>query len=148
MGHRNWILIVDAAYPLQSKAGIKTISTGTSQLQVVEKALGVINNAEHVFPEIFLDKELDYINDNAVKGIEVYKSELERLLKDKVVYKELHEELIAKIDESAETFNVLVLKTNLTIPYTSVFIRLNCGYWDGEAEKKLRNRIGDLENRP
>jgi hypothetical protein len=33
---------------------------------------------------------------------------------------------------------VLVLKTRLTIPYTSVFIRLECGYWSADAEKRLR----------
>ena len=27
MGHRNWILIVDSAYPLQSSPGVETIET-------------------------------------------------------------------------------------------------------------------------
>ena len=36
-GHRNWILIVDAAYPFQSKPAIKTIATGEKQLDVVRR---------------------------------------------------------------------------------------------------------------
>jgi len=32
----------------------------------------------------------------------------------------------------------LLLKTKLTLPYTSVFFRLDCGYWTDEAETQLR----------
>jgi hypothetical protein len=50
-----------------------------------------------------------------------------------------HEEIISRLDEDSRMFNVLLLKTNLTIPYTSVFIQLDCGYWDAEKEKRLRD---------
>ena len=53
-----------------------------------------------------------------------------------------HEEIISKLDEAGQKFHVLVLKTRMTIPYTSVFIRLDCGYWTGEQEKRLRTRMG------
>jgi hypothetical protein len=52
-----------------------------------------------------------------------------------------HEELIAKLDEAAKTFRVFVLKTNLTLPYTSVFLELDCGYWDSRAEAELRKSM-------
>jgi hypothetical protein len=35
LGHRNWILVVDSAYPLQISPGIETIETDASQLDVV-----------------------------------------------------------------------------------------------------------------
>jgi hypothetical protein len=34
-----------------------------------------------------------------------------------------------------------VLKTNATIPYSSIFIRLNCKYWSDDAEQRLRARM-------
>ena len=46
------------------------------------------------------------------------------------------------IDEAGKTFQVLVFKTNMTIPYTSVFIRLDCKYWTDEQEKRLREKMG------
>jgi hypothetical protein len=52
-----------------------------------------------------------------------------------------HEELIGKLDEAAKTFRVLILKTNLTLPYTSVFLELDCGYWDAGSEERLRQAI-------
>ncbi len=140
-GHRNWILVVDAAYPMQSKPAIKTISTGEKQLDAVKEVLAAIEKAPHVYPEVFLDKEIDFVPEQECNGINAYRKELDKLLKGKSLSKELHEELIAKIDEAALTFNILVLKTELTIPYTSVFFRLDCGYWNGEQEKKLRKSI-------
>jgi hypothetical protein len=38
-------------------------------------------------------------------------------------------------------FSILIIKSTMTIPYTSVFIELDCGYWDGEREATLRAAI-------
>ena len=138
LGHRNWILVVDAAYPLQSNPAIKTLVTGEDQLEVVKEVLDAVEKASHVYSEIYLDKELDYVPEGEAAGIEAYRDNLYKLIKGRNTTKVLHEELIADIDGAAKLFNVLVLKTNLTIPYTSVFIRLDCGYWGVNQEEKLR----------
>ena len=52
-----------------------------------------------------------------------------------------HEEIISKLDDAGKMFHILVLKTTMTIPYTSVFIRLDCGYWTDDAEKRLREAM-------
>ena len=142
MGHRNWILIVDAAYPLQSKPAIKTIYTGEDQLKVVREVLNDIDEAPHVFPEVFLDREIDFVTESEAGGIGAYKKGLWDILENKTVIKSRHEEMIKKVDEAAQTFNILVLKTTMTIPYTSVFLRLNCGYWTPGQESKLRQKMG------
>jgi len=45
------------------------------------------------------------------------------------------------IDDAGKTFRVLFIKTNTTIPYTSVFLRLDCGYMTDEIESKIRDAI-------
>jgi hypothetical protein len=50
MGHRNWIMIVDSAYPLQSSAGVETLETNTDQVEVIRKVLGAIDSSIHVRP--------------------------------------------------------------------------------------------------
>jgi hypothetical protein len=35
----------------------------------------------------------------------------------------------------------LIVKTDMTIPYTSVFFELDCGYWNAEAEQRLRQAM-------
>ncbi|MHC4723698.1 MAG: RbsD/FucU domain-containing protein [Planctomycetota bacterium] len=39
MGHRNWIVVADSAYPAQNRAGIETIVAGSTQLEAVKKVL-------------------------------------------------------------------------------------------------------------
>jgi hypothetical protein len=56
-----------------------------------------------------------------------------------------HEQLIAKVNEAASAFQVVIVKTNTTLPYTSVFLELDCAYWDDEREALLRAAMGRLE---
>ena len=49
--------------------------------------------------------------------------------------------IIERLDEAARTFDVLIVKTDMALPYTSVFLELDCGYWSGESESALRERM-------
>ncbi|SHI48060.1 RbsD / FucU transport protein family protein [Tangfeifania diversioriginum] len=142
-GHRNWILVVDAAYPLQSNPAVKTVVTGADHLEVIAEVLAAAEKAPHVTPEIYLDTEIDYVPGEEAPGMERFRSQLQQMLRDKKVEKVLHEKMIAQIDEAAELYQVLVLKTNFLIPYSSVFINLNCGYWTTEQEEKMRELMPD-----
>jgi hypothetical protein len=142
MGHRNWIVIADSAYPLQSGPGIETIATGEEQAKVVKAVLAALGKSRHVRPVILLDAELPYVAERDAPGITSYREELKTLLKGHNITSLPHEDVIARLDQSARLFRVLILKTNLTLPYTSVFIQLDCGYWGPEAERRLRSAMG------
>ena len=141
LGHRNWIAVVDSAYPLQTSAGVETIETNASQLDVVRTVLDQLSKAKHVRPVIFTDAELKVVPEADAAGVAGYRGALSSLLGKTEAQSLPHEEIISKLDEAGKTFHVLVLKTNMTIPYTSVFIRLECGYWSADAEKHLRERM-------
>src|SRR5207247_249426 len=70
-----------------------------------------------------------------------WRKKLDKLLAGHEVQSLPHEQIISKLDEAGKTFHVLLLKTKLTLPYTSVFLQLDCGYWDAKSEKKLREAI-------
>jgi hypothetical protein len=146
LGHRNWIAIVDSAYPLQTSAGVETIETNSDQIDVVAQVLDELNKVKHVRPVIFTDAELKFVPESDAKGVTAYRDALSKLLnragQGKTESQSLpHEQIISKLDEAGKTFHVLVLKTTMTIPYTSVFMRLDCGYWSDEEEKKLREAM-------
>jgi hypothetical protein len=141
LGHRNWILIVDSAYPLQSATGIETIETNTGELEVVRHVLGAIDRSIHVRPVISLDAELPFVPEEDAPGATTYRTEIGDLLRAYPVASLPHDRIIANIEEASKHFNVLVLKTKMTVPYTSVFIRLDCKYWSAEAEKRLRAKM-------
>lgn len=137
-GHRNWIVVADGAYPKQSNPAIKTITVDAGQLEVVKFVQESIEKTAHVQATIFVDKEMAFVNEKDAKGIENYRLELNKMLYAKNLNTKLHEEIIGELDKSAELFDVLIIKTKLAIPYTSVFFQLECGYWNAEAEKNLR----------
>ena len=141
LGHRNWILVVDSAYPLQVSPGIETIETNASQIEVVRAVLGAIERSPQVRPLVFVDAELPFVTDEDAPGVTTYRTEVMPLLQEYPVEGRPHEKIIADVDEAGKTFHVLVLKTNMTIPYTSVFIRLDCKYWTADQEKHLRAKM-------
>jgi len=57
-----------------------------------------------------------------------------------------HERIIHELDQCARLFKILVIKTGMTIPYTSVFFELDCGYWNAEAEERVRQAMPGMES--
>ncbi len=140
-GHRNWIVVADAAYPKQVAPGIETVYTGGEMLDVLNVVLKEIENAPHVRPVILLDAELQDVSEQDSPGADAYRADLNTMLDGAPFEYVPHEEIMAELDAAGKLFNILLLKTDLTIPYTSVFIKLDCGYWSGEQEKRLREAI-------
>jgi hypothetical protein len=143
LGHRNWILVVDSAYPLQSGPGIETIETDSSQLEVLRHVLGAIDRTAHVRPVVWLDAELPFVPEQDAPGAAAYRAETNDLLRPYPIQSLPHDQIIANVEEASKHFNILVLKTTMTVPYTSVFIRLDCKYWTADAEKRLRDRMAN-----
>ena len=50
-----------------------------------------------------------------------------------------HEDLILRLDEVSRLYRVVVIKSGLTIPYTSLFFELDCRYWDADREAAIRS---------
>jgi len=141
LGHRNWIVIADSAYPAQTSSGIVTVDTGADQLEVVRAVLQAIAKCRHVRPAVFVDAELKYVPEADAPGISAYREGLTKLLGERSVERVLHEQLLSDLGKAGEQYRILVLKTTLILPYTSVFVRLDCGYWSDAAERQLRDAM-------
>ncbi len=137
-GHRNWIVIADSAYPAQSRDGIETIVSGAGQMEVLQDVLNAVSSSRHVRPIVYTDQELAFVPETEAPGITAYRKQLADLFKSQTPTSLPHEQIIAKLDQAGQTFRVLIVKTNMTIPYTSVFLQLDCAYWSADQEKKLR----------
>ena len=138
LGHRNWIVVADAAYPLQTAPGIETIYVAADQLEVVQGVIAELAKTKHVKPTIYMDAEMKFVAEKNAPGISAYREALEKILANQTVQVLPHEQIIGKLDEAGKTFKVLLIKTPLTLPYTSVFFQLECGYWNAESEQQLR----------
>ena len=141
LGHRNWIVVADAAYPLQTAPGIETICADADQVAVVKEVLAALAKTRHVKPAIYTDSEMKFVTEKNAPGIGAYREALAKILANQPMQTLPHEQIIGKLDEAGKTFKVLLIKTPLTLPYTSVFFQLECGYWDAASEKELRDAM-------
>lgn len=145
LGHRNWIIIVDKAFPEQISTGMVIINTNERLVPVLKYLLQQINASTHVRPIIYQDKELSFITEQQAPGVTQFIIDRQQLFNGQPVQAILHDSVFTKLDIAAKLFKVIVLKTTETIPYTSVFLQLDCAYWSSEKEKELRSK---MEGRP
>jgi len=143
LGHRNWILVVDKAFPEQSSPGMKYIYVEEELIPTLQHVLNAIESSTHISPVIYSDKELSFITEDQVPGIDKFKSERGKILAGREVNTLLHEDVFSLLDESSSLFRTLVIKTNCTKPYTSVFLQMDCSYWGEDNETLLRSKMSE-----
>jgi hypothetical protein len=141
MGHRNWVVVADSAYPLQTSPGIKTLYAGGDHVAVLSQVLEAVSDQKHVRPVIFTDAELQHVDESHAPGIGAFRKQLASALAQRDVEVLPHDAIIHQLDEAGGAFRVMIIKTDLALPYTSVFIRLDCGYWSADAEEALREAM-------
>lgn len=140
-GHRNWIVVADAAYPHHANPAIETLLVTGAITEALDHLLPAIDNSPHIRPSVCLDRELTDLEDADVAGVAVFRTNLLQRLEKYPRKFLLHEELLRRIDEAASVYRILVIKTSTLIPYSSVFIELQCGYWNENAEARLRSHL-------
>jgi D-ribose pyranose/furanose isomerase RbsD len=141
LGHRNWVVVTDAAYPLQTSPGIETLVATQPLTTVLGKVLQEIKRAPHIRPLVYTDAELEAVAEEHAPGVTKFRRNLAQTLAKASVRSLPHEEIIARLDAAGRSFQIMLIKTPELIPYTSVFLELDCGYWNAEAEKALRDTI-------
>lgn len=146
-GHRNWLVIADSAYPAQARPAIETIVADEDQTTVLVRTSTILAGCTHIKPNIYTDEELAFVREEEAPGISAYRERLGKLFTKSEIRVLPHEEIIAKLDRAGELFRVVIIKTSMRIPYTSVFFELECGYWNASAEKRLRVAIKSRDPR-
>jgi L-fucose mutarotase/ribose pyranase (RbsD/FucU family) len=140
-GDGNLIVIADAAFPEMSVDGVQTIHTHTPQIEVLKSVLASIDENKHLRPMVSTSDELKFVEERDAPGISAYRDSLLQLLAGRESDTVPELKAIHSAAETATLYRVLVLKTDSTLPFTSVFIHLKNGYWSPEAEKRLRDAM-------
>jgi hypothetical protein len=134
-------VIADSAYPTQTSNGIETIVSNADHFEVLQTVFKALRKSKHVRPLVYTDRELQFVKESDAPGISVYRQQLSDFLRDTQPTALLHEQIISKLDQVSQSFRVLIIKTNMTLPYTSVFLQLDCAYWNAEGERRLRSAM-------
>ena len=106
-GHRNWIVVADSAYPAQSRQGIETIVAEAEQIAVVSAVHDAIKASRHARAIVHVDAELGFVEEKDAPGVSDYRKELDKVFVGAHVNRVLHEQVIHKLDQSAQVFRIL-----------------------------------------
>jgi hypothetical protein len=94
-----------------------------------------------VRPLILLDEELDSVAERDAMGITVFRSQMNRLFDGTTVGVMERAKTVELLQEEAKRRRVLILKTDFTLPYSSIFIQLDHREWTSAAETRLREEM-------
>ena len=141
LGYRNWIVIGDAAFPLHSRPGVRTIFIDDEIPAVLQEVLDELERVQNVTPRIHLARELSEIPNDRAPGINQYRRVIEGVLRGYPAREMEFRSLSLLLEDSANKFTVLVFKTSTALPYSGIFIELDSGYWDPESERDMRERL-------
>lgn len=141
LGDRNWILVVDKAFPALNARGIRVIYANENLLEVLRYTFNKIDSSSHVRPIIYVDKEMQYITPQIEQGIIAYKDSIKAIVNNQFLHPELHDSVFRNIQKISSLFKVLVIKTNETRAYSSVYLQLDCAYWNADKENQLRQTM-------
>jgi L-fucose mutarotase/ribose pyranase (RbsD/FucU family) len=141
LGYRNWIVVADASFPAHSRRGVRVTFLDAETPEVVDAVLQILEETETLQPRVFVPREMRQIENQYAPGIEEFRPRLETALHGRIATELDQASLMTLLEDATRTLDVLVLKTNTALPYTSVFLELQHGYWDGEAEMILRGKL-------
>lgn len=141
MGYRNWIVVGEAAFPVHSRRGVRTLVMDGEIPEVLDGVLQSLDRAQKVIPRIYVSRELEHVPNDLAPGIDVYRKEVEKALHGYPARRMEYRSLSLLLEDSNKTFSVLVLKTKTALPYSSVFIELDSAYWDGDSEREIRKNM-------
>ena len=146
-GHRNWIVVADSAFPVYAAPGIETIVVNDDLPSVLKYVATAISSSRHVRATVFLDQELQFIDERDYPAVSDLRKQITAPFSKDQVSSIPHTEVMSKIDEAGKTFRILFIKTSETIPYTSVYMRLDCGYMSDDVERKIRTAMASAAPR-
>ncbi len=141
LGNRNWIVIADESFPLHTRRGVRTLLVDKEIPEVLSGVIDVLESQQHVTPIFYRTRELGFVENDDAPGIDLYRRQLTESLRGHEIRDFQYRYLSVVLEDDSKTFAVLVLKTKTALPYSSIFIELDSGYWDQHSEQKLRSKM-------
>ncbi|MBK1853398.1 hypothetical protein JO972_00350 [Verrucomicrobiaceae bacterium 5K15] len=141
LGARNWVVIGEAALPIQSRPGLRVIQVDADIPEVLDGLEQVIEEKHHVSPRIYVTSEMAKVPYDYAPGIKEHRKDLEQALHGRETVRLDNEILMKLVNDTSKSYRVLVIKTRTALPYSSVFVELGSGYWSAESESALRKNM-------
>ena len=147
LGIQNWIIVAESSFPVVSRRGVRTLVVDGEVPEIVDFVVNHLEKSETVVPSFSTAKELPFVNNDRAPGIDQFRKDLKTALHGHRVRQMDGRSLSLVAQSDAAKYAVLVLKSRTALPYSSVFIELDSGYWDRDSEDKMRREMKDAQER-
>ncbi len=144
LGARNWIVIADPAYPILAGEGVDVVVADASLTDSLREVLALLAEDGSLTPRLWLCSELDAVPETRAPGVRRHRRELKHLIQRHLHYEVTDRIIALQLEQAAQTYRILYIKTNTPLPYSTVAIELDSGYWNSSAEAELRERLETL----
>jgi hypothetical protein len=141
LGYRNWIVIAEASFPAHSRTGVRQITAPVEIPEALDYVLHALERTENLRPGVYLTRELRSLENDFAPGIDELRKHIQGSLHGHEATELDQQSLLTLLEDANRSFDVLVIRTRSALPYASVFIELQPGYWDASSESRLRERI-------
>lgn len=141
LGYRNWIVICDASFPALNRPGLRQLNAPVQVPEAVDYVLKALEQTENVRPRVYLTRELRSVENDFAPGIDDLRKQVLGSLHGHESTELEQQSLLTLLQDANRSFDVLVIRTTTALPYASVFLELQPGYWDADSEDRLRARI-------
>ena len=136
-----WIIIAEASFPAHSRQGVRQVNSSASIPETLDYVLNALERTENVRPQLYLTRELRAVENDFAPGIDELRKKIEASLHGHESTELDQQILLTLLEDATRSFDVLVIRTPTALPYSSVFLELQPGYWDVDSETRLRERI-------
>ena len=124
-----------------SRPGVRQINAYGEIPEVVDEVLRTLEQTEHVTPSIYVAREMHAVENDYAPGIDEFRKQLQGALHARETTQLEQQSLMTLMEDATKSFEVLVIRTNTALPYTSVFMELQPGYWNSDSESRLREQL-------
>jgi D-ribose pyranose/furanose isomerase RbsD len=141
LGYRNWIVVAEASFPAHSRPGVRQINANEEIPVVVDEVLRTLEQTEHVTPRIYVSREMRVVENDYAPGIDEFRKQLQGAMHAHETTELEQQSLMTLMEDTTKSFEILVIRTTTALPYTSVFMELQPGYWNADSESRLREQL-------
>ena len=141
LGYRNWIVVAESSFPAQSRPGVRQVVAPVEVPEALDYVFRALEQTEDVRPRVYLTRELRAVENDFAPGIDEFRKRLKASLHGHETTELDQQSLLTLLEDANRSYDVLVIRTRTALPYSSVFLELQPGYWDAESESRLRDRI-------
>jgi hypothetical protein len=141
LGYRNWIVIAEASFPAYNRPGLRQVNASVEVPEALDYVMNALEQKENVRPHVYVTREVRAVENDVAPGIDDYRKRVEIAFHGHERTELDQQSLLTLMQDANRNFDVLVIRTTTALPYTSVFLELQPGYWDVDSETRLRDKI-------